>query len=78
MRLEESKLVKVIRLDPESDTFETDLQTTLAKNEFDLIFLSHVCFNSGLVLSEESIEFIINLQGQYHRCLKLSLTAILS
>lgn len=53
---------EIIWLDNESEHFSSELQNTLSNNEFDLIFLSHVFFNSGKILSEKEIKNVISLK----------------
>ncbi len=62
-RLQEDNLVEVTIIDPELLSFDVDLEKALNTNQFDLIFLSHVFFTSGLVLSEENIQKIIQFKG---------------
>ena len=65
-RLNEESNFQLIFVDPESKDFNSELNSALDENTFDLIMLSHVFFNSGLVLSNSNIENIISKKGHAH------------
>lgn len=54
-RIEEQGWAQVTRLDPESESFNQQLKLELSK-DYDLIFISHVFFNSGKVFDLKIIE----------------------
>jgi selenocysteine lyase/cysteine desulfurase len=62
-RFEESDKFVITYLEPESENFESAIQTQLKNNNFDLVIFSHVFFNSGKVLKQDIIKTIISLKG---------------
>ncbi len=63
-RFEEDKKFQIDYLDPEDDSFENTLETKLSQNNYDIILLSHVFYNSGKILSHQLIQKIIKLKGK--------------
>ena len=62
-RLEEMDNVTVIRIDNEADGFEKNF-TQAITHDIDLIFISHVFFNSGKVISNELIKQIASKKNK--------------
>ncbi len=57
-RLIEAQKVEVEFLDPSGKEFGQELDSTLTHKEFDLIFLSHVFFDTGYVLPDTAIDLV--------------------
>ena len=56
--LDKRDMVVIDYLNPENKTFENDLHEKLLKNTYDFIFMSHVFFNSGIILKDSMIDLI--------------------
>lgn len=62
-RLQESSKYEVLIIDNESESFEDDFLKSIT-DDLDLIFISHVFFNSGSVVSHEFISRIIEVKNK--------------
>ena len=63
-RFSELDQFEIIYFDPESDSLNDSLREVLEENKFDLIFCSHVFYNSGKILEKEIIDLIIKYKGE--------------
>lgn len=61
-RFEELENYNIEYIDPDQDDFSENLRNKLEKNEYDIIFISHIFFNTGKILSKTNIESIIELK----------------
>lgn len=65
-RLSEEEQFEITYLDAQSDNFNSKIKEVLESTDFDLIFMSHVFFNTGAILAESSIRLIIELKKEAH------------
>ena len=65
-RLEEEDKFEITWLDNEASDFEMKLEESLKENEFDIIFFSHVFYNSGYILPTTTIESIVQNKKSAH------------
>jgi selenocysteine lyase/cysteine desulfurase len=63
-RFAENNKFEITYIDNESDSFHKEMTESLTKNSFDLIILSHVFYNSGLIYHLHEIEEIVALKKE--------------
>ncbi len=62
-RFQEDEKFEIKSINNESESFHQDMLSTLKSEPFDLIIISHVAYNSGLIYPLEQIEELVRNKG---------------